>query len=215
MDMDLETVWAHREDVIYPEIFGGESRGVFPLSRNSFQPFPNAQIDPRWLHYGVFEFAPTERRKSWLFVTSGHSNPWDITPGEYQSTATSGAGVEFSIETQEKGDWAIRFLLRMLAFDLLLSSGHFGDKPPLNLHDRIPLISPIDGNAGTSVTNVILHAPESYPNSFQLPSGKVEILQFIGVTDEERDLARDEGFDVLRKKLLSKGNFPSTNLHRP
>lgn len=212
--MDLETVWAHREDVVFPEIFGGVSRGIFPLSQNSFQPFPDAQIDPRWLHYGVFEYAPTERRESWLYVTSGHSNPWDLSPEEYQPEAISGAGVEFSIETQEKGDWAILFLLRILAFDLLLSSGQLGKKPPLGLHDRIPLGGPIDGNAGTSVKNVILHTPESFSSSFQLPSGKVDILQFIGVTDGERDLARDAGFNVLRDKLLSEGNFPSTNLHR-
>ncbi len=72
----------------------------------------------------------------------------------------------------------------------------------------------MDGNAGTPVTHVILHTPESYPNSFQLPSGKVEILQFIGVTDEECDLARSDGFDALRAKLLSEGNFPATDLHR-
>ena len=109
--MDLETVWAHREDVVFPEIFGGQSRGIFPLSQNSFQPFPNAQIDPRWLHYGVFEFAPTETRKNWLYVTSGHSNPWDLSPDEYRPEAISGAGVEFSIETQEKGDWGNTFLI--------------------------------------------------------------------------------------------------------
>lgn len=212
--MDLESVWTYREEVIYPEIFGSLSRGIFPLSQTYFQPFPNAEIDPRWMHYGVFEFAPTEKRESWQYVTSGHSNPWDTPPDEYRPDATSGAGVEFSIETQENGDWAIRFLLRMLAFDLLLSSGQFGERPPLSLHDRIPLGGPVDGNAGTPVTHVILHAPESYPNSFQLPSSKVEILQFIGVTDEECDLARSEAFDALRAKLLSEGNFPATDLHR-
>lgn len=212
--MDLEAVWAHREDVIYPEIFGGESRGIFPLSQSSFQPFPNAQVDPRWLHYGVFELSPTKTRESWVYVTSGHSNPWDTLPEEYNPDTISGSGVEFSIEALERGDWAIRFLLRMLAFDLLLSSGHFGEKPPLNLHDRIPIGGPIDGNAETSITNVILHAPESYSTSFQLPSGKVDILQFIGVTDAERDFARDEGFPKLRDKLYSVGCFPATNLRR-
>lgn len=212
--MDLEAVWAHREDVVYPEMFGQESRGIFPLSQNAFQPFPGAQIDPRWMHYGVFEFAPTEGRGSWLYVTSGQSNPWDTPPDEYREDALSGAGVEFSIETQENGDWAIRFLLRMLAYDLLLAAGHFGEKPPFRLHDRIPIGGPLDGSAGTAVTNAILHAPESYPISFQLPSGKVEILQFIGVTDDEVDLSRSEGFEALRAKLLAEGNFPATNLHR-
>lgn len=213
--MDLEAVWAQREDVIYPELFGGEGRGIFPLSQNVFDVFPNAQIDPRWLHYGVFEYAPFQGRKSWLYVTSGHSNPWDTPPEDYRPDGRSGAGVEFSIETQDQAEWAISFLLKMLAFDLLVSSGQYGDKPPLGIDDRIPLGGPIDGNPETPIHAVILHSPESYPNRFQLPSGHVDILQFVGVTEAERDLARAEGFDALRNKLVAEANFPTTNVRRP
>ncbi|MQY41115.1 suppressor of fused domain protein [Epibacterium sp. SM1969] len=214
MMMDLETVWEYREETAYPELLGSKSRGIFPLSQASFQPFGDARIDARWLQYGVFEFAPTDRRASWVYITSGQSNPWDVPPEEYQPDGASGAGVEFSIETQAQGDWAIRFLLKMLAYDLLLSHGHFGDRPPLGLDDRIPLGGPIDGKEGTPITNVILHSPVSYAPQFQLPSGTVEILQFIGVTEQERDLARNEGFASLRTRLESDGSFPATRLVR-
>jgi hypothetical protein len=206
----LEKVWELREVEVYPKLFGPQSRGVFPLSHKTFEPFPNPQIDPTWLHHGVIEFAPTEDRDSWLFVTSGYSNPWQTEPENYDEKAFSGAGVEFSIETNESADWPILFLQRMLAFDMMLATGQFGDKPPLKLHNRVPLRSPIDGKQGTEVTNVILHEPVRYPRSFNLPSGRVEILQFLGVTDAERDFAKDFGFDALSERMTKDGTFPTT-----
>jgi hypothetical protein len=214
MPMNLEEVWEYREETVFPQLFGTISRGIFLLSQDTFKPFLNAKIDPRWLTHGVFEFAPTEERQSWLFITSGYSNPWHTLPEDYDETAFSGAGVEFSIESNESSDWPILFLQRMLAYDMMLTSGHFGDKPALQLHDRIPIKSPIDGKEGTQVTNAILHEPVHYPRSFKLPSGNVEILQFLGVTDNERDFAQEAGFTTLRDRMAREGNFPVTNTVR-
>jgi hypothetical protein len=76
--MDLERVWQIREEEIYPTLFGPVSRGIFPLSQQLFaERFRQSDVDPRWLFCGVFEFAPTADRQSWLYVTSGYSNPWD------------------------------------------------------------------------------------------------------------------------------------------
>lgn len=161
-----------------------------------------------------WNFLLTKDRESWLYITSGYSNPWEVEAENYNNEEFSGSGVEFSIETQEAGDWAIVFLQRMLAFDMLLTSGHFGERPALGIHDRIPLNSPINGQNETAVRNAILHKPVSYEHIFNLPSGKVEILQFVGVTDDERDLARDKGFDELAKKLQKIDSFPATNLWR-
>ena len=212
--MDLEGVWELREETVYPHLFGPNVRGIFPLSTETFRPLNDAKIDPRWLHCGVLEFSPTKDRESWLYITSGYSNPWEVEAENYNNEEFSGSGVEFSIETQEAGDWAIVFLQRMLAFDMLLTSGHFGERPALGIHDRIPLNSPINGQNETAVRNAILHKPVSYEHIFNLPSGKVEILQFVGVTDDERDLARDKGFDELAKKLQKIDSFPATNLWR-
>lgn len=75
--MDLEQVWKIREEEIYPSFFGPTSRGIFPLELALFTgQFRQSNVDPRWLHYGVIEFAPISSRRSWLYVTSGHSNPW-------------------------------------------------------------------------------------------------------------------------------------------
>ena len=61
-------------------------------------------------------------RHSWLYITSGHSNPWEQSPAEFDTDRESGAGVEFTLATTEPGDWAIRTLQSMLAFDILLTA---------------------------------------------------------------------------------------------
>ena len=111
--MDLEGVWEYRENVVYPELFGSAFRGIFPLTHDIFEMFPNAQVDPRWLFHGVFEFAPTDNRNSWLYVTSGYSNPWELEPNGYDPETLSGSGVEFVFQSSLQGDWAITFLLKM------------------------------------------------------------------------------------------------------
>ena len=63
---DLEEVWRIREEEVYPRLFGRASRGIFVLDRDTFEAFGVTDLDPRWLSYGVFEFAPTESRRSWL-----------------------------------------------------------------------------------------------------------------------------------------------------
>ena len=35
------------------------------------------QVDPRWLEHGVFKCPPNGARKTWLYVSTGLSNPWE------------------------------------------------------------------------------------------------------------------------------------------
>ncbi len=199
--MDLERVWALREDEIYPDLFGTPSRGVFPLTPDIFRSLDRQDPDPRWLTYGVFEYGPTPARTSWLYVTSGYSNPWETEPEDYDVNAPSGAGVEFTLEASAPGDWAIKLLQHMLAFDMLLCVGHFGHREPLSVGDRIPFGGPINGDDGCVLKNLLLMEPEHFGRRFQLPSGTVKLLQFVGITDEERDLATQRGFDALLAML--------------
>jgi len=131
--VDLEEIWRIREEEIYPKLFGPVSRGIFPLTQDLFLGrFGQDDVDPRWLSLGVFEFAPTLDRPSWLYVTSGHSNPWDDDPEDYREENESGAGVEFILATSEQGDWAIQTLQAVLALDLLLSAGRIANGQPLS-----------------------------------------------------------------------------------
>jgi hypothetical protein len=186
------------------------SRGIFPLSHQVFERFGDAKVDPRWLTHGVFEFAPKADRATWLYITSGYSNPWDIAPDMYDPDNESGAGIEFAMEAKEAADWPIVVLQNMLAFDMMLSSGQLGSKPALGLNDRIPLHAPIDGHPSSPVRNLVTCEPQNFPDRFELPSGVVRIMQFVGVTDAELDYARDHGMPELVKMMVAVRCFPET-----
>lgn len=63
----LEDSWEQREEKIYPELFGETGEGIYPLDASLFDnQFGISDIDPRWLHYGVFKCAPTTDRKHGL-----------------------------------------------------------------------------------------------------------------------------------------------------
>lgn len=215
MPVDLEGVWKIREEEVYPALFGPVSRGVFPLTQELFSTqFGQADIDPRWLFYGVFEFAPIADRQSWLYVTSGYSNPWDQEPEDYDPTGESGAGVEFTFSVSEQGDWAIQTLQRMLAFDLLLGAGRFPGGDRMSMHDRIPLRAPLNGQPDCKVRNLVLVEREDGAQEFLLPSGKVILVGFTGMTDTELAFAKQHDSAALIEKLRAAGYHPVTNPHR-
>jgi len=214
--VDLEEVWRIREEEIYPKLFGPLSRGIFPLTQETFSNrFGQQEIDPRWLFMGVMEFAPTVTRPSWLYVTSGCSNPWLDDPADYDPDGESGAGVEFTLATVEQADWAIQALQSMLAFDLLLDAGRFPSGQRLSLHDRVPLHGPIDGRSDCLVRNLIMVEPEGFDQEFSLPSGVVILTAFIGATDAETAFARTQGAGELIERLRAAGHFPAIDPRRP
>jgi hypothetical protein len=210
--MDLEAVWALREAQIYPDLFGGRGRGIFPLSAELFtRRFGQSEVDPRWLFHGVFEFAPTPTRRSWAYVTSGLSNPWDQPPETYEFDEESGAGLEFVFQSAQQGDWAIQVLQNMLAYDLLLAAGRFPGRRPLAVGDRIPLNAPIDGRSTCRIRNLVVTDPEGVADGFVLPSGKVRLLSFTGIADPEAEWARANGSDALIPRLRRAGAHPVTD----
>lgn len=214
--MDLETVWKIREEEVYPALFGSPCRGIFPLSQQLFSDrFGQSDIDPRWLFYGVFEFAPTVERPYWLYVTSGHSNPWEREPVDYDLDGESGAGFEFTFAVSEQGDWAIQTLQHVLAFDLLLRAGRYSGGEPFSLHDRIPLRAPINGRPDCQVRNLVLVENEGAPQEFSLPSGLVILVGFTGITDTELTFAKANGSPALIERLREAGYHPVTDPSRP
>lgn len=211
-EMDLEEVWRIREEDIYPSLFGETRKGIYTLTPGIFERrFSGAEIEPSWLFYGVFEFAPTEARPSWLYVTSGRSNPWDDEPDAYDPEGQSGDGVEFLLASTVQGNWAISLLQIVLAYDLLLSVGHFPDGERIGPGHRIPLNAPIDGRAECALRHVFVSQPDVLPTGFSLPSGRVDFLTFTGATDDEIGFARQHSTSALIDILREKRAYPATD----
>ena len=189
----LEDSWKQREEQIYPDLFGGKAEGIYPLDISLFNNrFGIDDIDPRWLHYGVFKYAPTSVRNTWVYVTSGMSNTWESDKPE----SYSGLGTEFILETDGENDWAIDTLRSLVAFNILVSIGHYGDKPLVDYGDRIPIsIEP-------NISSLMIVKPNQFPESFNLISGKVDILQVTGITAQELDYAKANSSQVLSNKLF-------------
>ena len=215
MTADLEEVWRIREEEAYPRLFGSHGRGIFVLSDSLFRErFKQVAVDPRWLFCGAIEFGPTAERPSWVYVTSGHSNPWESEQGADNSEEPYDAGVELLLETTEQGEWAIRTLLNLLAFDLLLCAGCYPGKPPFTPGDRIPLRAPINGDEACLIRNVLVtHAPDRWPG-FAVPSGFVRLLTLTGATDAEIAYAKATSTDRLVEALRVANCYPVTNTGR-
>jgi hypothetical protein len=101
----------------------------------------------------------------------------------------------------------------MVAFQRLLSVGRFPGKSILQLWDRIPLRSAIDGN-DSALTWVLLTPAEDLGKSPQLPSGRFQFVRFLGTTESEADYARKNGGDKLLQLLLDAHAAPITDPKR-
>lgn len=162
--------------------------------------------DPRWLHHAVIEFAPTDRRKSWVYVTSAYSNPWHVAPEDYSPDGESGSRMEYLMETDQQGDWAIVHLRRMLVLQLLLVSERIAGKGSLGPGDRIPLEEPIDWAEGHGVQNLMPMLGD-WPE-MKLPSGTEIFVQFLGLTNAEVAFAKSQGSNALLQRLRDGGAVP-------
>lgn len=205
----FERVWEYREETLYPQLFGDAGRGIFVIPHELFaKTFGQPDIDPRWLHYGVFEYAPAPSRSSWLYVTSGMSTPWEDEAGE--SSAVSGLGYEFVFESSVQGNWAIRRLWQLMAYQILLSHGRYPGREPLGLFDRLPLRSPI-WSEDSEIEHLMIAPADPPTGSQRLESGSFDLLRIVGITEAEAAFARSHGGDVLLAQLRMSAAFPVTD----
>lgn len=203
----FKRVWAYREDTLYPSLFGGESVGIFPLPAKMLtETFQQPNLDPRWLHYGVFQYAPTPARSSWLYVTSGMSNAWE--DDRPDPTGRSGLGCEFVFETTAAGRWPILRLLHVMACHILVCHGRYPERAPLGVFDRVPLKCPIDGH--DSKLRSVMLAPSPHGSDHHLESGTFDFVQVTGITEAEAIYAKENGGPELLELLTNANAFPVT-----
>lgn len=209
----FERAWEHREETLYPQIFGtGSQGGIYVLTYELFQErFNQATVDSRWLHHGVLIFPPAQRTKSWRFVTSGLSNAWEDEHPD--PSGRSGLGIELLLETPENFPWALSVTMNMLAYQLLLAVGRFGEARIIEPYARIPLNGPIDG-VHSELTHLLVCPADAAPADLQLDSGKFSMLQMVGVSAAEIDFARRYGGEDLLAKLKTSAAYPVTSPER-
>ena len=170
----LEEAWEQREKIVYRDIFGSMENNIYPLDSSIFlDKYAQDSFDPRWLFYGVFRIPPNEKRDTWVYVTSGMSNPWETDDVKKYS----GLGMEFLLESKDGGDWGITTLHEMMAYNILISVGKYGDIPLLDYGDKISLQN------REGIKKIILSEPMDYRNTFELKSGEVDLIQLIGIHD--------------------------------
>jgi len=207
----FERVWEYREETLYPSLFGQKRKGIFPVQGEMLTGmFKQEAFDPRWLHYGVFEFEPTPSRSSWLYVTSAMSNDWEAEGPDPRTP--SGMACEFVFETTQQSEWAILRLLHLMVFQILLCHGRYPGKPPLDDFDRIPLRGPIRPNS--VLTYLWVGPPTGFPRQAELESGPFDFYQIVGITETEAAHARTQGSEELLKLLVERGYFPVTDPDR-
>ncbi len=195
--LQWERAWREREEERYPALFGAEGEGIFPLPISVFsEVFGQAEVDPRWLHIGVFRFAPTPDRHTWLHVSSGLSTDWE-------QEGESGFGCELALETPWKNDQAIEVLLRLVAYDLLLAHGRYGEPRILEVGSR--LHSPASFGEHGVTDGFLIATPNGFADRFTVETGPVDILACVGVTVAELAFAKENGSDALYGNLLEAG----------
>ena len=188
----LEDAWEEREEVVYPEVFGDTGPGIYPLSNGVFEQLDAQSVDPRWLTHGVFQSPPNDTRNTWVYVTSGMSNPWESDePQEY-----SGFGVEFVLETEQASTWAINVLHTLMAYNLMLASGQMGEPALLDYGDRIPFA------LSDYIAAMVIAPPFQLPENIDIKSGSVDFLQIVGVTEAELTHAQETSSEALIEMLI-------------
>jgi hypothetical protein len=210
-----EDVWADRDEVEYPRLFGDISEGVFTLDQtDALQAWLESdlaqvgELDPNWGGYGVRVSPPSAAHPAWSYVTSGLSNPFTLQPGdEIAPGASSGIGYEMVIHTPEEAQWPVLRLLDMMAYNLVCLRA-------FALGHRYPVEGTLDGSPDTKLAGFVFVQDPSRPSHFELPSGKVQLLTLVGATKNEMAFARSNGVDKLMEKLHAAGHGVVTDCTR-
>jgi hypothetical protein len=150
---------------------------------------------------------PSEAFPYWSYVTSGLSNPFTVGPGdEYTQESASGIGYEMVIHTPEEAQWPILRLLDMMAYNLVCLRA-------FALGARFPVEGALDGGDSKLGGFVFMRDPRR-PATFDLPSGRVQLLTLVGVTRNELAFSRSNGADKLLEKLEALGTGVITHPER-
>lgn len=215
---DIE--WGEWFDGIIMERELNRYPGFFGETQSEFYTFPEHLISKESLDLLeetgvslnlVIEYAPNEKRNSWLYVTSGLTNPSGEEPQNIDPNDYSGIGFEMIIETNEKSLWPVNVLHMMMFSQILISSGMVeGDL--LEYNDIFPINESVIKNS--DIRSFVAIAPDqrnSYPMGFDLSTGKVDFFPLFGITASEEKLILDDKLKINLTELFEKAGYPIVN----
>jgi hypothetical protein len=209
----FENVWSDREERVYRATFGDLGPGVHAARSEVFARY-GKQPHPGWLNHGVFACPPSASRASWLHVTSGLSNPWNLDRPGRDPSGFSGLGFELVIETPAPAAWAVQLLHNLMAYELLVAVGTYPDAELFEYGNRVPLGGSVTPSRDSAIRWLLVAPPEHYAPSFELASGRVDFFQLVGATDADVELARQTNQDMLVALLQQGGAWPVTDAAR-
>lgn len=208
-DTLLERSWEIREETLYKQHFGDTGPGIYPLDMDLLHGvFQQEDIDPRWLHVGVFACPPHGERRHWVYVSSGLSNAWE---GAHED-GDSGFGVELLLETRDEAPWALTTLRWFTAYQLLLCHSRMPGGPLAPWH-RLKLGMPVDRAESELQAMVFIPSPH-FPGPQQLPSGRFDFLQLLPLTLDEHAFGREHDFETVLAQLTAAGAAPVVDPQR-
>ena len=209
----FEQVWSDREDRVYKTLFGDLGPGVYSAGPQVFARY-GKEAHPGWLNHGVFACPPNDDRRTWLYVTSGLSNPWNLDRPQRDPSGFSGLGFELVVETPDAADWAVPLLHNLMAYELLVAVGTYEGAELFEYGNRVPLNGSITPAFASLIRWLLVAQPTGFAQSFDLQSGRVDLFQLVGATDAEVEFARQTSQDTLVELLQKKGVFPVTDAKR-
>lgn len=209
----FESVWTDREERVYRSLFGDLGGGVFAAGQGVYQRF-GKEPHPGWLNHGVFACPPNDDRTSWLYVTSGLSNPWNLDKPGKDPSGFSGLGFELVVEATESADWAVPLLHNLMAYELLVATGHYEGAELLEYGNRVPLNGSITPAFDSVIRWLLIEQPRHYAQAFDLASGRVDLFHLVGASDAEVEHARQTDQDKLVALLEKEGVGQRTDAAR-
>jgi hypothetical protein len=209
----FEAVWADREERVYRALFGDLGGGIHVASPATYQRYRH-EPHPGWLNHGVFACPPSAARPSWLYVTSGLSNPWNLERPGRDPSGFSGLGFELVVETPAAADWAAPLLHNLMAYELLVATGRYPGAELLEYGNRVPLQGSITPAFDSAIRWLLVEQPRHYAAAFDLASGRVDLFHLVGATEAEVEFARQTNQETLVALLQQHGAHPRTDAAR-
>jgi len=209
----FEAVWTEREDRVYRSVFGDLGEGVYTANAGTYARY-RKEPHPGWLNHGVFASPPHAGRPSWLYVTSGLSNPWNLDRPGKDPSGFSGLGFELVVESSDAADWAVPLLHNLMAYELLVAVGTYENAELLEYGNRVPLQAWVTPSFDSAIRWLLVEQPKHYPSSFDLASGRVDFFHLVGATEAEVELGRQTNQDMLVALLQKGGAYPRTDARR-